>query len=88
MSTHVYPPYLLARAAATLDHVTRGRMGWNIVTSSLDIDAAELRFELYSRDRRNATIRADEYMDVVEQLWGSWARDRFSWIETPSSLLI
>jgi FMN-dependent oxidoreductase (nitrilotriacetate monooxygenase family) len=74
MSTHVYPPYLLARELATLDHVTRGRMGWNIVTSSLDIDAQNFGSDsLPSPSERYD--RADEYMEVVEQLWGSWASD-------------
>jgi len=36
MSTSFYPPFLLARLSATLDHICRGRFGWNIVTSGED----------------------------------------------------
>ena len=39
MSTLGYPPFLLARVAATIDHLARGRFGWNIVTSGEDTAA-------------------------------------------------
>lgn len=74
MSTHVYPPYLLAREMATLDHVSNGRAGWNIVTSALDIDAQN-----FGADRlpppQERYDRADEFIEVCEQLWSSWAPD-------------
>lgn len=74
MSTHVYPPYLLARELATLDHVTRGRMGWNIVTSSLDIDAQNFGSDSLPPPTERYD-RADEYLEVCEKLWGSWEPD-------------
>lgn len=65
-------PYLLARRFSTLDHLTRGRVGWNIVTGYLDSAARAMGVERQlPHDERYD--RADEFMDVVYQLWeGSW----------------
>jgi FMN-dependent oxidoreductase (nitrilotriacetate monooxygenase family) len=74
MSTLAYPPFLLARLCSTIDSLTGGRFGWNIVTSAEDLAAQnfglatlpprELRYEM-----------ADEYMDVVNRLFASWDAD-------------
>jgi len=66
------PPFTFARQASTLDHLTRGRVGWNIVTSYLRTAGTNLGFgELPPHDERYS--RADEYLDVVYKLWeGSW----------------
>jgi FMN-dependent oxidoreductase (nitrilotriacetate monooxygenase family) len=73
-STTFYPPYLLARAFSTLDHVTRGRVGWNIVTSSEDRAAQNFGMdEIPEHDRRYDV--AGEFVDVVEGLWNSWDED-------------
>lgn len=67
------PPYLFARRMSTLDHLTRGRMGWNIVTGYLDSAARALGYaeQMQHDDRYDL---ADEYMDAVYALWeGSWA---------------
>jgi FMN-dependent oxidoreductase (nitrilotriacetate monooxygenase family) len=71
LGTYAYPPYLLARLVGTLDQVSNGRIGWNVVTGSSDRAAQnfglpgmpphDLRYEM-----------ADEYMDIVNGLWGSW----------------
>jgi FMN-dependent oxidoreductase (nitrilotriacetate monooxygenase family) len=74
MSTHVYPPYLLAREMATLDQLSRGRAGWNIVTSALDIDAQNFGAEKLPPPNERYD-RADEFVDVCEQLWASWDPD-------------
>lgn len=65
-------PYLLARRFSTLDHLTRGRIGWNIVTGYLDSAARAMgRAAQLAHDERYD--RADEYLDVLYQLWeGSW----------------
>ncbi len=65
-------PYAFARKMATLDHLTRGRMGWNVVTGFLDSSAkARGDGELLRHDERYAF--ADEFMDVMYQLWErSW----------------
>jgi FMN-dependent oxidoreductase (nitrilotriacetate monooxygenase family) len=66
------PPYLLARRFSTLDHLTRGRIGWNIVTGYLDSAARAMGLDgQLPHDERYD--RADEYLDVMYQLWeGSW----------------
>jgi FMN-dependent oxidoreductase (nitrilotriacetate monooxygenase family) len=74
MSTLGYPPFLLARLSATIDHLTRGRFGWNIVTSGEDHAAQNFGLDkLHEHDLRYDM--ADEYMDLVNQLFGSWDSD-------------
>jgi len=69
------PPYLFARRMSTLDHLTRGRIGWNVVTGYLDSAARALGYAgQMAHDDRYAL--GDEYMDAVYALWeGSWADD-------------
>lgn len=69
------PPYLFARRMSTLDHLTRGRIGWNVVTGYLDSAARGLGYaSQMAHDDRYAL--GDEYMDAVYALWeGSWADD-------------
>ncbi|HLS05689.1 MAG TPA: LLM class flavin-dependent oxidoreductase [Wenzhouxiangella sp.] len=67
-STTYEHPYLLARRLGTLDHLTGGRVGWNIVTSYQDSSARNLGLERQlPHDQRYD--RADEFMDVVYKLW-------------------
>lgn len=68
-------PYLLARRFSTLDHLTRGRIGWNIVTSYSESAARNLgQSQQLGHDERYDV--AEEYMDVVYKLWeGSWEAD-------------
>jgi FMN-dependent oxidoreductase (nitrilotriacetate monooxygenase family) len=65
-------PYTFARRISTLDHLTRGRIGWNIVTGYLDSAARNLGLnQQLSHDERYDL--ADEYMEVVHKLWEeSW----------------
>jgi FMN-dependent oxidoreductase (nitrilotriacetate monooxygenase family) len=75
-STTFEQPYLIARRFASLDHISGGRAGWNVVTTS-NPDAA-LNFGLeehMEHDERYA--RAREFVDVVTGLWDSWADDAF-----------
>ncbi|MCU1566369.1 MAG: 5,10-methylene tetrahydromethanopterin reductase [Pseudarthrobacter sp.] len=64
------PPYLLARKFSSLDHLTAGRVGWNIVTSYSEAAARNLgkQQQLSPEERYDM---ADEYMDVVYKLWES-----------------
>lgn len=65
-------PYLFARRMSTLDHLTNGRIGWNVVTGYLDSAARALGrpAQLPHDERYDA---ADEFMEVVYKLWeGSW----------------
>ncbi len=68
-------PYLLARRFSTLDHLTRGRIGWNIVTSYSESAARNLgKGQQLGHDERYEL--AEEYMEVVYKLWeGSWEDD-------------
>ena len=69
------PPYGFARRMSTLDHLTRGRIGWNIVTGYLDSAARAAGFSQQPAhdDRYDG---ADEYMQLVYQLWEhSWDDD-------------
>ncbi len=66
------PPFTFARRMSTLDHLTKGRIGWNIVTGYLDSAAKGLG----ERGQKGHDTRyeiAEEYMEVVYKLWeGSW----------------
>ncbi|SDH07301.1 NtaA/DmoA family FMN-dependent monooxygenase [Pseudonocardia oroxyli] len=73
-STTFYPPYLLARTFSTLDHVTRGRVGWNIVTSSEDRAAQNFGMDKLPEHDLRYEI-AEEFVEVVTALWDSWAPD-------------
>jgi FMN-dependent oxidoreductase (nitrilotriacetate monooxygenase family) len=74
LSTSFYPPFLLARLCSTIDHLSSGRMGWNIVTSAEDRAAQNFGLDrLYEHDLRYEM--ADEYLDLVTQLWESWEPD-------------
>ena len=71
LATFAYPPYLLARLMATLDQVSAGRAGWNMVTGSSDFAARNFGMDgLPDHDLRYDM--ADEYMDLVGRLWNSW----------------
>ena len=74
MSTSFYPPYLLARLCSTADSIAQGRFGWNIVSSAEDRAAQNFGLEgLPEHDERYNV--AEEYFDVVNQLWDSWEAD-------------
>ena len=74
MSTMAYPPFMLARLASTIDSLSGGRFGWNIVTSGEDQAAQNFGMdELPPREQRYDM--ADEYVEVVTKLFGSWAPD-------------
>lgn len=72
-ATSFYPPFLLARLTATLNQLTEGRVAWNIVTGSNNRGAENFGFEMPAHDDRYDI--ADEYVDVVRQLWDSWDPD-------------
>src|SRR5271166_931517 len=75
-STTFEQPYLIARRFASLDHISGGRAGWNVVTTS-NPDAA-LNFGLEEHMEHDERYRrAREFFDVVTGLWDSWADDAF-----------
>jgi FMN-dependent oxidoreductase (nitrilotriacetate monooxygenase family) len=68
-------PYLLARRYSTLDHLTNGRVGWNIVTGYLDSAARSIGRSAQTEHDLRYDI-AEEYMECVYQLWErSWDND-------------
>ncbi|WP_020698467.1 LLM class flavin-dependent oxidoreductase [Reyranella massiliensis] len=75
-STTFEPAYTIARRFASLDHISEGRAGWNLVTTS-NPDAA-LNFGMDDQmPHAERYARAREYFDVVTGLWDSWADDAF-----------
>ncbi len=74
VSTIQYPPFLAARLMTTLDHLTEGRAGINVVTSVTNRVAQNFGYDEHlEHDKRY--VMADEWMDVVGQLWESWEPD-------------
>ncbi|PBC79796.1 FMN-dependent oxidoreductase (nitrilotriacetate monooxygenase family) [Streptomyces sp. TLI_235] len=71
VSTGFSEPYNLARQFASLDHISRGRAGWNIVTSAGD-RAAQNFGRSANTEHAVRYERADEFLDVVTALWDSW----------------
>ena len=69
------PPFSFARRLSTLDHLTNGRLAWNIVTGYLDSAAKAFGLsEQLPHDERY--VMAEEFMEVVYKLWeGSWEDD-------------
>ncbi|HEV7416507.1 MAG TPA: LLM class flavin-dependent oxidoreductase [Tianweitania sediminis] len=73
-STSYNEPYSLARAFATVDLVSNGRAGWNLVTSASEIEAANFGAQGL-RAHRDRYARAGEFADVVRQLWDPATRN-------------
>ncbi|MFB8280578.1 LLM class flavin-dependent oxidoreductase [Nocardia colli] len=73
-STTYYEPYNLARLFSTLDHISRGRAGWNIVTTGTDLAAANFGLDKHP-DHAERYARAREFVDAVVALWDSWEDD-------------
>ena len=74
MSTLAYPPFLMARLSSTIDSLTKGRFGWNVVTSAENLAARNFGLDkLPPRELRYEM--ADEFMEVMGKLFGSWEKD-------------
>ncbi|HET6735575.1 LLM class flavin-dependent oxidoreductase, partial [Mycobacterium sp.] len=73
-STGYNEPYLLARNFASLDHISGGRAGWNIVTSAGADEAANFGLD-HIPDHSGRYVRAAEFVDVATALWDSWEDD-------------
>jgi long-chain alkane monooxygenase len=72
-STSQHHPFYAARLWATLDHLTAGRAGWNVVTSINHNQDANFGVERPPADHRYD--RAHEFMEVCRKLWASWDAD-------------
>lgn len=75
-STTYDEPYHVARRFASLDHLSGGRAGWNVVTTSNPDASRNFGFEEHL-DHAERYARAREFFDVVTGLWDSWADDAF-----------
>ena len=74
MSTIQYPPFLAARSMVTLDHLTKGRVGINVVTSVTHRVAQNFGYDKHF-DHSERYAMAEEWMEVVSLLWESWEPD-------------
>lgn len=75
ISTTYSEPYNIARQLASLDHISKGRAGWNVVTSPLEGSALNYGKAHPEHDDRYRI--AEEYLQVVKGLWDSWEDDAF-----------
>jgi FMN-dependent oxidoreductase (nitrilotriacetate monooxygenase family) len=69
-------PFHIARMFASLDHISGGRIGWNVVTSALADEALNFSKE-YHLEHSLRYERAKEFLEVVTGLWDSWEDDAF-----------
>jgi FMN-dependent oxidoreductase (nitrilotriacetate monooxygenase family) len=73
-TTSFNEPYNVARKFASLDHLSHGRAGWNIVTSSSTLEAYNFGREAH-REHAARYRKAHEFVQVVRGLWNSWDHD-------------
>ena len=71
VSTSFSEPYTVARTFQSLQHLSRGRIAWNVVTSSSDVAARNFNLERHHAHDKRYEI-ADEFVDVVRGLWNTW----------------
>lgn len=74
VSSTFYTPFHAARLVASLDHISGGRVGWNVVTSMFDAEARNHGYEAMPVHAERYG-RAEEFVDVVLRLWDSWQDD-------------
>jgi N-acetyl-S-(2-succino)cysteine monooxygenase len=74
ISTSYNEPFHIARKVASLDHISKGRAAWNVVTSNLESEA--LNFNRKNHLEHAVRYeRASEFLEVVKGLWDSWEKD-------------
>lgn len=71
LSTSFNEPYNVARRFASLDHLSGGRSGWNVVTSGLDAEARNFNLD-FIPEHSERYRRAEEFVNVTKKLWDSW----------------
>ncbi|MUT67534.1 LLM class flavin-dependent oxidoreductase [Paenibacillus sp. NEAU-GSW1] len=76
LSTSYSEPFTVARQFASLDHISRGRAGWNVVTSPLEASARNFSKKEHPDHPKRYRI-ATEYLEVTRGLWDSWEDDAF-----------
>lgn len=83
VSSTFFTPFHAARMLASLDHISQGRIGWNVVTSMFDTEARNHGYEAMP-DHATRYARAEEFIQAVLALWDSWdddamLNDRHGW---------
>ncbi|MRT26836.1 NtaA/DmoA family FMN-dependent monooxygenase [Enterobacteriaceae bacterium RIT697] len=76
LSTSYSEPFTVARQFASLDHLSGGRVGWNVVTSPLEGSAKNFSRNTHPEHDERYRV-ASEYLQVVKGLWDSWEGDAF-----------
>ncbi|WP_271460205.1 LLM class flavin-dependent oxidoreductase [Pantoea leporis] len=76
LSTSYSEPFTVARQFASLDHLSGGRVGWNVVTSPLEGSAKNFSRSTHPEHDERYRV-ASEYLQVVKGLWDSWEGDAF-----------
>ncbi|MCS7462692.1 LLM class flavin-dependent oxidoreductase [Paenibacillus doosanensis] len=78
LSTSYSEPFTVARQFASLDHISHGRAGWNVVTSPLEGSALNFSKTIEQHPNHPTRYRiASEYLQVTKGLWDSWEDDAF-----------
>lgn len=72
-STTHNEPYNVARKFASIDQLSEGRSGWNVVTSGVSLETQNFNNQFLEHGKRYE--RAEEFVEVVEKLWDSWEED-------------
>lgn len=76
VSTTYSEPYNVARMLASIDHMSKGRGGWNVVTGSSPDAAANFGADPHP-DHATRYARAGEYLEVIKGLWDTWEDDAY-----------
>lgn len=75
-STTYEDPYILARKFASLDHISKGRAAWNVVTTASADTAKNFNLQQHPEPKERYE-RADEFIELSHKLWDSWEDDTF-----------
>lgn len=87
VTTTYFDPYSVARQFASLDHISKGRAGWNVVTSSNGAEALNYSHERHPPHSQRYE-RAIEFVDIVRSLWDSWDDDAFVYNKTEGRFFV
>jgi len=74
VSSTFYTPFHIARVMATLDHISKGRAGWNVVTSAMEREAKNYGMEKLLEKSQRYDM-AEEVLEACDKLWKSWDKD-------------
>ena len=87
VNTNFEQPYALARRLASIDHISGGRIGWNIVSSLADGAAKSFGVD-QPASHAERYARADEFVELTKSLWDSWEDDAFEGADKDSGIYL